>query len=253
MRMTGDTFSVQRSGAGAEEKFALACPHSTDADVHGASQHYVCDQHGDVGTVGDMAHRKEVSKGNFILVTEDEVAAAKRVDLDKGVLSLAVHPISDVEKFTFPYGSAYVFVPSARDPLHGVLLAILSDPDCEYALMGEMTGVRGGVKLVRLEAWHGNLVIQELLRPEDTNEFDATAPATDPKHVSMALNLVATMAEDFDPETYKNRTRERVKALVEAKLNGTAPVASTSTPAAKKDPSQDFEALLAASMQAVSA
>lgn len=248
MTMQGDTYSVQRSGAGADEKFKLACPESTDADVHGASQHYVCDQHGDVGTVGEMKHRKEISKGQFILVDEEEIAAAKESDLEKGVLSVAAHPVTDVDKHTFPYGSAYVFVPAARNPLHSVLLAVLSDPDCEYALMGEMLGVRGGTKLVRLEAWHNQLVIQELLRPEDTNEFDDLTTPVEDKHVTMTLNLLGQLAEEFDPEEYRNRTAERVKALVEAKLNGTN-VAVATTTAPVKDPMADFEAMLAASVQ----
>lgn len=251
MQMQGDFYPIKRSGADKEEGFKLACPNSTDADVHGVSQTYVCDQHGTIGTSGDCGKMRETTKGAFVLVDADEVAAAKASELDKGVLALVPHRIDEVEPFTYPLGNSYAFIPSAKNQLHAVLLSILTDPDAEFALMGEMAMSRGGTKLVRLRAWNGNIVVTELLRPEDVNGITTDTATVDPKHTTMALKLIETLAEPFDPANYASKTRQRIAELVAAKTGGAAPTAATpSTP--KRSPEQDFEALLAASVEAVS-
>lgn len=251
MSMQGDLYSIKRSGSDKEESFKLACPHSTPTTPHGVHQVYKCDEHGEIGSSGECGKMREVTKGSYVLVDADEIAAAKASELEKGVLVLVPHRIEEVEPYTYPLGQSYAFIPSAKNQLHAVLLAILTDPDAEYAFLGEMAMSRGGTKLVRLRAWNGNIVITELLRPEDVNGITTDTATVEDKHVQMALKFIDTLAEPFDPSNYASKTRERIAALVAAKTG--QPVAASSTPAAPKStPEQDFEALLAASVEAVS-
>jgi DNA end-binding protein Ku len=251
MQMQGDFYPIKRSGADKEEGFKLACPHSTVADAHGVSQTYICEQHGVIGKTGECGRMRETSKDNYVLVDADEVAEAKKSELDKGMLVLVPHKIEEVEPYTYPLGNSYAFIPSAKNQLHAVLLAILQDPDAEYAFLGEIAMSRGGTKLVRLRAWNGNLVVTELLRPEDVNGISTDSATVEDKTVQKALQFIETLAEAFDPGDYASKTRQRIAELVAAKMGAPVPASSTpSTP--KRSPEQDFEALLAASIEAVS-
>jgi DNA end-binding protein Ku len=248
--MTGDLYSLKRSGADKEEAFKLACPSSTPDAAHGVKQQYSCDEHGTIGSAGECGKMREVSKGHYILVDADEVAAAKASDAEKGVIALTPYAIEDIEAATVVFGNSYTFVPAAKNQLCDTLLAILADDTNGFALVAEANLGRGSAKFVRAVNRDGELVIQELLRPEDVSAVKADHTQVEAKVIEMAKKLLGQLTEPFDPDTYASKARQRIAELVAAKTGGTAPASTSSAP--KRTPEQDFEALLAASVEAVS-
>lgn len=248
MSARGDLAKVQKPGGKKETEFKLACPESgsmTDMDV--VKQKYECEIHGVVGAASDCLRAKEID-GCLVYVTEEEIAEVKASEFPKKQAAIQVYPRDDVESQTYPTGETYVFVPKSNEDLVAALIQKLEDPGFEFALVFELN--LRSQKLMRLQAWEGNLVFQELVRPEDLVSFDPLKRAFEAKHVAMLEVLLQTMSADFDPAAHENQARQRIALLVEAKAGGdvTVPVRSVSaTPVKKVD---DLEALLAASIAA---
>jgi non-homologous end joining protein Ku len=195
---------------------------------------------------GDDRVRVEGRGKNATLTLVDaaEIEAANATTFEKGELALTVCPADQVEARTYPGGNIYCFVPEKPDKVYAMLLKAAADQ--AKAIIG-ILNMRGTEKLYRLENYQGTLRVVELLRPEETANFDVlVTPPLDSKEQAMFDQLVEAVEEDFDADQYASTRLASLKQLLAEKAGTVAP-AATATPAAPaKKPADTLDALTAA-------
>lgn len=77
--------------------------------------------------------------------------------------------------------------------------------------------------LIALTAHDGGIYAQTLFFAEEIKPAPKNYAAPEPKAEEMAVakQLIGAMQANFEPEGYKNEYREKLRALLEAKINGT--------------------------------
>ncbi|MFL5865700.1 MAG: Ku protein [Thermoleophilaceae bacterium] len=91
------------------------------------------------------------------------------------------------------------------------------------------------------------LFADEVISPEKLDEFPSDGKAkTSQKELQMAQQLIDSLAENFEPESYKDEYRERVLEMIERKADGEEIVIEAPTEEPKEVP--DLMAALEASI-----
>lgn len=245
-----DVVSQGLPNAKAATTFSLACP----VDGAPVRQHYRCeDDHtnpdGTPFTEADL-HRARVVDGQRHAVTSDqikEVTSSGRV----GAVEFRVHPAAQVEAATRHGGSGYRLRPPKKSSpqvaqVYAVLLHLAQRSD--LAIIGEMELPRTGPKLYRLSHFHDQLMLDELVRPDELAPVDDVDASAAPELLAMAEKLAETLVADFDAGDYRNTARDRAAALDERLRNGET--VEPGGEAAPAGPASDLMAALAASLEA---
>lgn len=200
-------------------EFKLVCPSCDDPAP--LTQQYFCEEGHGPYTTGNAGRAKVVGSGKAATlhkVTAEQIEALKSPTLPTGEMTVHVFPAVQVEQHTIPSGSAYRLRSTGRADLYAVLVDLVKDTD--MAFVGEMT-VKGTQKMWRISSRHGQLLLSELIRPEevapgddlDAVEYDAAA-------LDMVSKLAAKNVEEFDPTAFRNTIAERARAMNEALAAG---------------------------------
>lgn len=260
MEATGTLYTPLVANAKKGEQFRKVCPvDALQGDAVPVAQRYVCTEHEDHGLFepSECQSAKEVSKDELVLVDKDAIRAAKEAsDLPKNTLVLTSHDAASVEPYLVHTGSTYVFSVDSDSQFYAIMHRILAD-DSGYVntdtgpkiLMGEMV-VRGDEKVFRLSKWNGQIVLQEIARPEDVDRFPDASREADDKLVVLTRTLVDANTEEFNAGEYRKTVRDRYAALVEAAGDG---IPVTSGPAKRKESTDDLAAMLEAAIAASAA
>lgn len=253
LSMTGSVFSPKVANAATGEKFSMVCP-LHPADPHGVKQRYVCinDQDGNSFVPGDCLKGKETDDG-MVIVSADAVKAVRTSDLPEKTLDLRAHPYTVAS--TFANGSAYIFQPDVPQAFYATLMELVDEQGVVTTesgpkmLVGLVSFRKGIETFVRVERWDDQIVLRELIRPEDVDQFPAVDASVDTKLLDMARQLIDAQAEPFDPDTYKASVRERIAELLEQAKTGEVDIEALK-PEAKV---MDMAALLEQSLAAAKA
>lgn len=188
-------------------------------------------------TMGELHKGKEVD-GKIVVLTDEDKEALKEGEIDTKVIDLSVSPADQFEVQTWPTGAAYWWEPAngKPDPGYTALVALANDRSkAVYGLM--RTTAAASAKLYRLVPGpNGGLVLQEMLRPQETWHFEGYDVEINERDAQMAAAFADMVKEDFDPEAVRSTIVEKMNAIVAAKV-GQAPgttVAATPKPAAPK-------------------
>jgi DNA end-binding protein Ku len=162
----------------------------------------------------------EVSEGEFVVLTKDEIAAAagertKTIPVEDFVPAADIDPVF--------YDKSYYLGPrEGGEDAYRTLLAALSET--ERAGIGRMTfhnreylvAIRASGDVMSLHTMH---FADEIVPGSD---FDLDKPEKGPtqREVKMAGSLVEALADDWKPEAYEDTYREAVLAMIEAKAKG---------------------------------
>lgn len=247
----GDVLNVKKPNAGAEAKSKYACPLHPDTP-HGVEQRYICSENPDEEpfTPGECLKGKETPDG-FVILNQEELAKARLSALPAKTLELRAHPYASDE--TFASGGAYIFQPESADDFYSTLLLLVDEKGVVETESGPqmivgLVALRSNSEaFVRVERWGDQLVLRELIRPEDLDTFEPLEVSVESKMLDMAKMLLDAQSEEFDPETYKSAIRERIAQLSVLELGAEAPVVSS------RQEKQDTFALLEASIAAAKA
>lgn len=170
---------------------------------------------------------KEMADGTLVVVDADAVKEARRVsDLPERRLDLRIFRRSEVESRLCVGGKGYVFEPSGAAVLYGVVQRFLRERP-EYVLMGRINlGARSGEKIMQFSTGvAGNLMVSELVWPEDVVEFETpTWDVVDKVYDTSVMILEASVAE-FDPTEWEKAARQRLRDLVASGTPVHSPVA----------------------------
>lgn len=245
LSVVGDVLNVKRPNAAKDEQFKKICP-LHPGDPHLVSQRYVCAD----GLADDVLLPSECLKGRpvedgFKIVSQDDISKAKESEIPKKTLDLAAHPYDPTT--TFASGQAFVFRPEAANQFYSALLLLVNEQGVVETETGDkmlvgLTSFRSGSEaFVRLERWGSQLVLRELIRPEDVDSFESIDGTVETKVIDMARQVIEAQSEEFDPSAYRSRVRERIAALVEAEGEGVQPLTTAR-------PKEDTMALLEATL-----
>ena len=182
-------------------------------------QQYVCVKEGTVVPRSEMVKGFEVSKGRYVVLTDDELRAldaqaSRGIEIAEFVPEDSLSPVY-IERHYYlgpDVGGAKAYALLADAMGDEKLLAI-----ARYA-------ARGKDYLVALRAWEGRLVMHQLFH-EDEVRAPVAAPraAARPAEVELAKRLIESVARDrFDPSLYEDEVRKRVRKLIARKSRGLA-------------------------------
>jgi DNA end-binding protein Ku len=162
----------------------------------------------------------EVSEGEYVVLTNDEIKAAgqparKAIELSDFVPGEQIDPVY--------YGKPYHLAPQdGAEEAYALLVKALEKS--ERVGIGRVS-LRQREQLVSVRPVDGVLRMQ-VMRYEDelvkakTLDVDEPSKAPAKREVEMAGMLVETLASDFKPDKYEDTYRERVLEVVKAKEQG---------------------------------
>ena len=193
----------------------------------------------------------EISKDSYVIVTEDELAAlspkaSRMIDITDFVLEEQIDPVF--------YDAAYFLVP---DELARKSYTLLSRSMEESGRVAIATFVmRTKQYLVAIRPTDGRLMMStmvyadELVSPEEIPGLDELADIeVSDAEMTMAGQLIDSLATDFEPDQYRDSYREQVLDLLEQKASGEIQ-SIEAAPAAEEAAVVDLLAALEASVNA---
>lgn len=214
-------------------------------------QKRVSEATGEEVTMGEMAKGYELPSGEYVLVTEDELAAldpkaTRTIDIQEFVDLADIDPIF--------YDATYYVAPDKATVKPYALLARAME---EAGKVGIATFVmRTKQYLGAIRPVDGRLVLSTMVYADEIND-PADIPELDDvedtdvssKELAMAEQLVASLSDDFEPSRHHDTYREKVLELIERKAEG-AEALTEAPEAADEDKVIDLMAALEASVAA---
>jgi len=207
-------------------------------------QFYECPKHGKVERA-DMTKGFELTKGNFVELSKDELKALEAVASDEVEIREFV-PISAVDPILID-ASYYMGPGKGGDRAYRLLRDAL-----EHA---ELAGIaaysaRGKQYVVMVRPFEDGLVMHQLRYPDEVKAWSEVPIGKLPKPAASELGLATKIIDQlrhdtFDPGQYKDEVKGRVRKLIAKKAKGGEIVAPEEAP---KPETVDLMAALKASL-----
>lgn len=211
-------------------------------------QRYVCAEHGKVER-DEIIKGFELTKGNFVELTKDELkaleaVASDEIAIDEFVPATAVDPLFIERSYYLGPGKggdrAYQLFRDAIEQSELVAIAT-------YA-------ARGKQYIVELRPYETGLVMHQLRYEDEVKPWSEIPTAKHTKAAPAELALAGQFIdslrhETFDPSRYKDEVKARVRALIASKAKGGE---ITAPPSVERPPVTDLMAALKASLGAQS-
>jgi DNA end-binding protein Ku len=192
----------------------------------------------------------ELSSGSYVVITDDELAAldpkaVRTIDIDEFVDLADIDPIF--------YDSAYYLAPDSGAIKPYALLAQAMEQEGKVGIAHFVMRTKQYLAAIRPQ--DGRLLLSTMVYADEVNDpadvpelAEVTELDLSDKELTMARQLIETLAADFEPEKFHDTYREAVLGMIERKAEGEEIVA----PAAALEPEKvvDLMAALEASVTA---
>ena len=169
----------------------------------------------------DIVKGYEISKGKFVIVDDEDFAAAA-VEMSRVLEITAFVPGDSIDPrfFDTPYfllpqkggETAYVLLRDALTESAKVAIGTFALRQKQHLAAVKPLGNALVLELMRFE--------EELVDPEELNFPTAAQAKVRPQEKAMAVQLIANLAEDFDASRYKDVYQDKLKAIIKAKAKG---------------------------------
>ena len=192
-------------------------------------QQYICPKHGEVER-SEMSKGFELTKGNFVELSKDELKALEAVASDELAIrefvpAVAVDPIL-IER-TYFLGPdkggerAYRLIRDALESAELVGIAAYS--------------ARGKQYMVMVRPFEDGLAMHQLRYPDEVKAWSEVPvgklPKAAPSELSLASQIIDQLRhETFDPTQYTDEVKDRVRKLIAKKAKGGEIVAPPEAP-----------------------
>jgi len=207
----------------------------------------VCEVCGEVVDYRDIAKAYETDDGQTVVITDEDLATLPE-ERSREIDVLEFVPASEIDPMM--YDRSYYLEPDSKSTKSYVLLArTLAETDrvaiVHFALRNK---TRLAALRVRDFSKREVMVVQTLLWPDEIRDPDF--PVLDqkvdikPAELKMALQVVDSMADDFNPDQFHDAYQEQLRELVDAKLEGGEAFTAEEQPA-QLDATEDVSDLLA--------
>ena len=181
-------------------------------------QQYVCQADGQVVERNEIVKGYEFRKDEYIVIEPDEIKkiepqTAKTMEILEFVKSSEVDPVY--------FESSYYMMPeeAGRRP-YALLTKALEES--EYVAIAKIT-MHNREYTVFLRPHEGGMMLHTMYYAEEVRKVEGFgAPDVELKEaeVKVAHQLIEALADEWDPEKYKDNFQENLKKLIEAKLEG---------------------------------
>lgn len=192
-------------------------------------QQYVCPRHGEVKRA-DMTKGYELTKGNFIELDKDELAALEAVASDEIAIREFV-PAGAIDPI-YVERTYYLGPDKGGERAYRLLHDALLD--------AELVGVaayaaRGKQYIVMVRPFENGLAMHQLRYADEVKPWSEVPlgklPAAAPAELALASQIVGQLAHDsFDASAYEDEVKGRVRALIAKKAKGGEIVAAPEAP-----------------------
>ena len=209
-------------------------------------QQYVCPTHGAVERDA-IIKGYEITRGNFIELSRDELEALEAVASDEISIQEFV-PATEVDPLMMQH-SYYLGPGKGGDRAYSLFREALVDAEL-VAIAGY--AARGKQYIVELRPYETGLAMHQLRYPDEIKPWSEipAPPRTRPAAAELALarKVIEHLRHDhFDPSRYKDEVKDRVRALLARKAKGGE---ITAPEAVERPPVTDLMAALKASLGA---
>ena len=182
----------------------------------------------------DLVRGYEVNKGEFIVLDPDEIEAAKppsstTIDIGDFVEAAEIDPVYFEKSYflepTEVGAKAFSLMRRALDETNRVALARVT--------------IRTRERLATVRPYEDTLVLETMFWPDEIRSTggldlpDGEERTVRPKELAMAEKLVASLADRFRPESYRDTYRSALEELIQAKLKGETRNATRRRPSPK--------------------
>src|SRR5246500_5755892 len=181
-------------------------------------QQYVCQAEGVVVDRSDTVKGYEFRKDEYIVIEPDEIKkiepqTAKTMEILEFVKESEVDPVY--------FESSYYMLPeeAGRRP-YALLTKALEES--EYVAIAKIT-MHNREYTVFLRPTQGGLMLHTMYYADEVKKVEGFgAPEVELKdaEVKVAHQLIEALADEWDPEKYKDNFQENLKQLIETKLEG---------------------------------
>ncbi|PYX69008.1 MAG: Ku protein [Acidobacteria bacterium] len=181
-------------------------------------QQYVCQADGQVVDRNEIVKGYEFRKDEYIVIEPDEIKkiepqTAKTMEILEFVKSSEVDPVY--------FESSYYMMPeeAGRRP-YALLTKALEES--EYVAIAKIT-MHNREYTVFLRPHERGMMLHTMYYAEEVRKVEGFgAPDVELKEaeVKVAHQLIEALADDWDPEKYKDNFQENLKKLIETKLEG---------------------------------
>lgn len=190
-------------------------------------QQYICPVDNEVVGREDMIKGYEYSKGQYVLFTEEELKALVPEPTNAVEITEFV-PLDQVDPIYYEK-SYYVGPDKGGDRPYRLLSEAMKETG--RAALARYVA-RGKDQFVLLRPFEEGLIMQQLRYSDELRSFSevpiGAAELREPE-LKLAVQLIEQIATDeFKPETYEDKQRHQVRALIDRKVQGeeiTAPAA----------------------------
>ena len=175
---------------------------------------------------GDIVKGYEYEKDKYVLVTDDDLESIK-TEKDR---SIQITQFTDLSAIPVVfYNKPYYVVPEKGGERAFSLLSTAMQEEGKVALGKTVLGTKETM-LALLPAENG-LLMQTMYYPAQLREFPKDVTYSEPvqAELDMARQLVKALDRPFDPSGYVDDYQERLKNLIENKIEGKEVVAQPSS------------------------
>lgn len=193
----------------------------------------------------DIVKGYEYTKGEYVIVTDEDMEALPVPS--KQVIELTSFiPGDDIDPIY--YEKSYFVEPEevAKKP-YALLSSVLAERNS--VAIGKLA-MRQKERLCALRPRDGGIQLETLFYSDEVRQPEFTLPEVEvsASELKVANALVDLLAEEFEPEKYKDEYRDTVMAMITAKLEGKEMV--TAPEPKEEKPAVDLMAALKASVEA---
>ncbi|MEO8035973.1 MAG: Ku protein [Acidobacteriota bacterium] len=170
----------------------------------------------------------EFSKGQYVLFSADELKALEATPSESIEISEFL-PSSQIDPIYF--SKAYYLAPDKGGSRAYTLLTKALQETDRWALAAY--SARGKQYLVVIRPLGKGMVMQQLYYPNEIRSFedlDIGEALVNDKELKMAVQLAEMgAAEEFHPENYRDEVQERVRALIQKKVDDGSEITESAT------------------------
>lgn len=168
----------------------------------------------------DIVRGYEVEKGKYVVFTDEELEAATAADGNR--LVDVVQFVDEAEIDPIYYKSSYYLAPERTGvKAYKILLEALKD---KGRVGIAKVSIRDKQQLATLRAKDGVLVMETMYWPDEIRQPEFEELESDvelrKEEVKMAQMLIDGLTAEFDPEAFKDSTREAIESAAKKKVDG---------------------------------
>jgi DNA end-binding protein Ku len=161
----------------------------------------------------------EISDGEYVMLTDDEIAAA-RLEGDKVIEIHDFVPLEEIDPIVLER-TYYLGPAEGAERVYSLLAQALA----ESGLVGIATFVfHDRDQLACLREKDGGLLLERMYFADEIRDADGILPdrkrAVDKRELKLAVDLIERMKGTFDHSAYHDRYRERLMSIIDKKRKG---------------------------------